>query len=198
MRYSKLNEVLAFKYTSKINNSSTPCTISQNHPCKPSYKISANPMNKRLGGILTCPHCESSLYVKNGKNKSKQRYLCKSCHRSFIELTNTVIYCTKKDVSTWTQFLNCLIKQFSLRRCAKELNISLNTAFYWRHKILDALREHSKTTELSGTITVHDTYLRRSFKGNATNNDFLIPRKPRIRGNTMSYESISEEHVCIL
>ena len=41
---------------------------------------------------LVCPHCNSKYIVKNGKNKDKQRYKCKSCRKSFITETNTPIY----------------------------------------------------------------------------------------------------------
>ncbi|WP_346867822.1 transposase-like zinc-binding domain-containing protein, partial [Clostridium sp. UBA1353] len=33
---------------------------------------------------LSCPYCDSSRIVKNGKNKTTQKYLCKSCLKSFI------------------------------------------------------------------------------------------------------------------
>ena len=45
---------------------------------------------------LVCPHCNSKYIVKNGKNKDKQRYKCKSCRKSFIPETNTPIYYSKK------------------------------------------------------------------------------------------------------
>ena len=48
---------------------------------------------------LVCPHCNSKYIVKNGKNKDKQRYKCKSCRKSFITETNTPIYYSKKDIT---------------------------------------------------------------------------------------------------
>ena len=30
-----------------------------------------------------CPHCQSTSVVKNGKLNGKQRYICKSCKKSF-------------------------------------------------------------------------------------------------------------------
>ena len=46
---------------------------------------------------LICPHCHNKYIVKNGKNKNVQRYLCKTCRRSFVRTTNTPIFSTKKD-----------------------------------------------------------------------------------------------------
>ena len=34
-----------------------------------------------------CPHCESTSVVKNGKLNGKQRYVCRSCSKSFNDLT---------------------------------------------------------------------------------------------------------------
>ena len=45
---------------------------------------------------LICPHCGNKYIVKNGKNKSTQRYLCKSCKKSFVLSTNTPIFSSKK------------------------------------------------------------------------------------------------------
>ena len=50
---------------------------------------------------LVCPHCNSKYIVKNGKNKDKQRYKCKSCRKSFIPETNTPIYYSKKYLSNY-------------------------------------------------------------------------------------------------
>ena len=90
---------------------------------------------------LVCPHCNSKYIVKNGKNKDKQRYKCKSCRKSFIPETNTPIYYSKKDIAVWIQYLECLFAQNSLKDCAEKCKISVSTAFFWRHRILDAIRE---------------------------------------------------------
>lgn len=42
-----------------------------------------------------CPHCESTSVVKNGKLKGKQRYICRSCKKSFNDLTKSALSCTK-------------------------------------------------------------------------------------------------------
>ena len=33
--------------------------------------------------VISCPHCESRLFVKNGKRKTTQNYKCKSCCKVF-------------------------------------------------------------------------------------------------------------------
>jgi transposase-like protein len=39
--------------------------------------------------VACCPHCESSLFVKNGKLRSIQKYKCKACCMAFIAKTGT-------------------------------------------------------------------------------------------------------------
>ena len=75
---------------------------------------------------LVCPHCNSKYIVKNGKNKDKQRYKCKSCRKSFIPETNTPIYYSKKDITVWIQYLECLFAQNSLKDCALLANSSIS------------------------------------------------------------------------
>ncbi|MDY3828202.1 MAG: hypothetical protein SOZ71_05400, partial [Clostridium sp.] len=46
-----------------------------------------------------------------------------------------------KDITIWIQYLECLFAQNSLKDCAEKCKISVSTAFFWRHRILDAIRE---------------------------------------------------------
>ena len=118
-------------------------------------------MNKKTME-LCCPYCGSSSIVKNGKNKATQRYLCKTCSKSFISVTNTPIYYSRKEINIWSEYTDLLFQGYSLRETIKIIPISLKTAFLWRHKILDALRENLKTKELCGQIQADETYFRES------------------------------------
>ncbi len=51
-----------------------------------------------------CPHCNSTSVVKNGKLNGKQRYICKSCKKSFNDLTKSVLSCTKLPLYKWVQY----------------------------------------------------------------------------------------------
>ncbi|WP_346871028.1 IS1/IS1595 family N-terminal zinc-binding domain-containing protein [Clostridium sp. UBA5119] len=57
---------------------------------------------------LCCPYCDSSRIIKNGKNKTTQRYLCKTCLKSFISVTNTPIYYSRKEINTWNEYIRVL------------------------------------------------------------------------------------------
>ena len=154
--------------------------------------------NINFEGNIYCPFCKSKVFVKNGKLKERQRYLCKKCCKSFNSLSNTPVSYTKKDMGLWNIYLSFLIDGKSLRYCSKELKISLSTAFFWRHKLLDALRENYGTQELQGEIQMDETYFRESFKGNHSKSDFKMPRPAYKRGTAASKRGISREQVCVL
>ena len=43
----------------------------------------------RAKKLTACPHCKSTNFVKNGHSKDGQRYLCKSCKRTFCSAENS-------------------------------------------------------------------------------------------------------------
>ena len=92
--------------------------------------------------IICCPHCQSKHFVKNGKKCGNQMYLCRNpeCKKSFVEQTGTILYGSQKGIDVWEKYIHCMIEKYPLRTCAKICDISLQTAFYWRHKILGALQ----------------------------------------------------------
>lgn len=132
--------------------------------------------------VTMCPYCHSTHFVKNGtkantygQKRNIQNYLCRDCHKSFGDTSNTILFSTKKHISVWETYIHCLVEKYSLRKTAKICNISLNTAFIWRHKILDSLQSIMNKVELNGIIEADETFLRLSFKGNHKN--FKLPRQ---------------------
>jgi transposase-like protein len=154
-----------------------------------------------------CPHCEHDEVSRNGKYHGKQRYICKSCRKTFTDFTLSPKHNSKKDVKQWIQYAKCMINGYSIRKCADEVNISVPTSFYWRHKILDAIRAFMGVGSVGGVIEVDEAFFRESFKGNhKKNTTFIMPRKSHKRGVKGSFSSktekrkrgISKEQVCVL
>ena len=139
-----------------------------------------------------CPFCGSEHIVKNGTAKGTQRLLCRDCHKTFSHVKNTVFARSKYSLSTWKLYVECMLNKFSIRKCAKECNISVPTAFYWRHKILDALREDMGATSLNGVVEADETFTLLSFKGSRH-----LPRKAHHRGTPATKRGLSKEQVCI-
>ena len=144
-----------------------------------------------------CPRCSSSYIVKNGRNRiNRQRYKCKSCGKNFSDSSHSPLRCSKKSVQQWLKYMKCMANGLTIRNSAEVVGIHRNTAFYWRHKILNALKSSLKDN-LSGIVEIDEVLIPESFKGNHSNSLFFyMYRKPRQRGATASeYTSLSKIRV---
>ena len=68
-----------------------------------------------------------------------------------------------------------MIEGKSLRYLAKELNISLQTSFYWRYKILEVMKNFDNHDKLDDIIEADETYFNESQKVSRN----IKNRKPR-------------------
>ena len=143
-----------------------------------------------------CPHCQSINIVKNGNVRCIQRFKCKDCGKTFSYTTNTILYKSNKSIETWEKYCECFLHKFPLRKCAEVCGISLDTAFNWRHKILDALQNMQSDTTLKGIVETDETFFPISFKGTKEEN-FSIPREAHNRGHSVSTRGLSQEMVCV-
>lgn len=147
---------------------------------------------------ITCPHCSSSYFVKNGTKGGTQRYLCRGCRKTFVADTGTILFQTKKPLSVWKKYIKCMMNRFPLRKCAKECGIDLTTAFNWRHKILDALQKMMSEVKLDGIVEADETYTPISYKGNhRKSRNFKMPRPAHHRGTRAGKRGLSKEQVCV-
>ena len=128
------------------------------------------------------------------KTAGNQRYRCKDCHKTFTAKSNTVQPQSKKSSALWARYIELMFQGKSIRKIARELKISVPTAFYWRHKILNILKKNYSPV-LKGVVEADETYFRLSFKGQKKN--FPKDRYPRKRG-AASKRGISKEQVCVL
>jgi len=143
-----------------------------------------------------CIYCGSSHVVKNGKRKDgTQRFLCRDCKKSFLPNSESVTSRTRKNLTVWTSYLNCMLDKKTLQETSRECGISMSTAFSWRHKILDALHEMRGKVFLDGTVEADETFFDVSYKGNHKN--FTLPREPHKRGHSVRTKGLSSEKVCV-
>ena len=76
-----------------------------------------------------------------------------------------------------------MLKGTSLAECAAECEISVQTAFTWRHKILHALQFDQSNRVLGGIVEIDDMFFSVSYKGNhKKSKNFTMPRKSYKRG----------------
>lgn len=145
-----------------------------------------------------CPHCPSKAVVRNGLSKGKQRYICKSCKKTFSDFTHSPIANSKKPVGKWLEYAKCMIMGYSIRKSAEIVNINIATAFFWRHKILEAIKKYMGLGVVEGVVEADETFLRVSYKGNHKHSKtFIMPRKARKRGQKASKRGISKEQACV-
>lgn len=147
--------------------------------------------------IETCPHCGSPCHTKRGFDQyGNQRYLCKGCARTFTARTRRVFATTKLSRSVWKRFAECHVDAISLRDSAKKCEVCLKTAFFMRHRLLEAMKKTlpSFQVEKGCGAELDECFFAESFKGNHKNSELKIPRRARRRSQaTDSYEKI-----CIL
>lgn len=142
-----------------------------------------------------CPRCLSLNVISWGKYKDRKRFKCHNCHRTFNELTGTVWHYLHSH-DKFKQFIFCMAQQKSIRASAEEVKVCESTAFFWRHKLLNALY-NVEQNRLKEVIETDETYILESNKGQK-DIVFQCSRKPRKRGGKASKRGISNEQVCIL
>ena len=113
--------------------------------------------------------------------------------------TSNITCKSKHTLETWSNYVSSMLAGMSLRDSAGVCGISHKTAFYWRHKVMASLSE-----VLAGKLTLQDiveadeTFFPVSYKGNhKKSKSFVMPRKPRHRGNEVHKRGISTEQVCV-
>ena len=114
---------------------------------------------ERFANGRVCPLCGCIHVVRNGHRKDgTQRYVCKDCGKSFVIATNSIVSGTRKDLSVWEQYIDCMMNGLSIRKTAVACGIHRNTAFLWRHKILDALQNMADDVTLDGITEADETF----------------------------------------
>ena len=141
---------------------------------------------------FSCPHCQSEDVISHGNYRGRKRYKCKSCKKTFNDLTGTsVAHLHKKE--EWQEYLKCVGKSMTLRKAAKHVGISYRTSFMWRHKIIGSFKDIG-CTKLEGIIEGDETFFLFSEKGNKN----ITGRKARKRGGKSTKAGINDEHVAVM
>lgn len=154
---------------------------------------------QRFSNGRTCPMCGSTKVVRNGKRKDGvQKYCCKECGKSFVAKSSTITSGTRKSLTVWMKYIECVMNWSPVRESAERCGISNHTSFIWRHKILDAMQIIRDQITLEGIIEADEAYLPISYKGNhKKNKEFDMQRAPHKRGSEVHKRGLSDELVCI-
>lgn len=154
------------------------------------YEVTNKIKENRFSKGKVYPYCGHEEVTRYRRYNKKQRYKCKSCKKTFTDFTRSPISNSKKDIDLWIKYVSCMINGYSVRKCAKEVGISVPTSYYWGHKVLDAVRAYLGMGSVGGGGEADELFFRESFKGNhKKSTNFSMPRKARERGPTGSYGS---------
>ena len=114
-----------------------------------------------------CPHCKSSHVSRYGKTpKGYQRYVCVDCHKTFGEKERPVWLGSHYPKKVWLEYIRLMNMDVSIRTIAEALHINPTTAFFWRHKILTALKDGKSDAVLEEHTQADETFTLLSTKGN--------------------------------
>lgn len=170
---------------------------------RPAGEASVAAVEMGVGEDRTCPHCGATGAVANGKARGMQRYLCRSCNRTFGATTATSLNgLHRKDL--WLPFGECLANGDTVAVSAKRCGIAVSTAFRWRHRFLSGI---STTAEkLKGIVEADETFFLESRKGDRVwtramegkSSEKKPDRKARKRGGKATKPGLSEEQVPVL
>ena len=90
-----------------------------------------------------CPRCYENHIIKYGKRYDRQRFKCKKCGKVFDERTSSIISSTKLPLDKWFKYITLLVNKATIRECASELDVSIKTSFFMRHRILDCFKYYT-------------------------------------------------------
>jgi len=141
---------------------------------------------------LMCPRCQGAKLYRHGQANGLQRFRCRSCGRTFNSLAGTPL-ARRRHKNKWLDYCATLLDPATtVRRSANTVSVHRNTAFRWRHRMLDWPRL-DRQTPLTGIVEADEMYLLESHKGARK-----LTRPARRRGGRASKRGISQEQVCIL
>lgn len=170
---------------------------------RPAGYTSLAAVESGVGEDRACPHCGTHGAVANGKSRGMQRYLCRSCKRTFGAVTGTPLSgLHRKDA--WLTFGECLANGDTVAASAQRCGIAVSTAFRWRHRFLAAIKTDNE--KLRGIVEADETFVLESRKGDRAwsraregKPSAQSPaRKARKRGGKATRRGLSDEQVPVL
>ena len=117
---------------------------------------------------VTCPHCHRQDVTKRGfddTQKHRQRYLCKSCHRQFDDLTDTVFAGHHRPLKTWILCLYLMGLNLSNAQIAQELNLNKDDAHQMTTQLREGIVAKKPRVLLQGEVECDEVYVIAGHKG---------------------------------
>lgn len=144
-----------------------------------------------------CPYCGSHVIIRYGHKCGKQRFLCKSCAKTFVPTTHTIMSNSHFPAEIWREVIKDTIHGNAIDYTAQRIGCSHQAVFDMRHKILMSLQQLPEISRVClGDVSEFDeTFVLDCYKGKEF--DGSAPRNPRKHGAKAEKRGISNEYVCI-
>ena len=147
--------------------------------------------------MCDCPYCSGNNVIRYGLKHNKQRFLCKSCAKTFVTTTNTIMSMSHQNTAVWDAMIEDTLNGNALSYSEKRLGISHQVAFNMRHKILLTLEDKCSATPtlLNEVSELDETFVLECYKGKRLPD--TVCRPARKHGAKAQKRGISDEYVCI-
>lgn len=144
-----------------------------------------------------CPYCNGNAIVRNGHKCGKQEYRCKTCGKTFVSTTNTLMANSHQPREIWESVINDTLAGEAIDFTAKRLELTHDLVYRMRHKFLLALSAllEEQCPCLQDVTEMDETYVLESYKGKQLPDS--VCRKPRRHGAKAEKRGISSEYICI-
>ena len=149
-----------------------------------------------------CPYCGSKHFVKNGHDSKsgRQRYICRECHSSFKDSTDTFFSHSRVSYNTWMTFIGCEVVGLSLRQEEAICAISKTGCFNMRHRLYHALSNYQNKRKLEGLCEIDCAYTSINLKGSKKDMPMLSKKRGKHKPDKdhKQLRGIFHHKICLL
>lgn len=82
----------------------------------------------RFASGMACVHCGSTSVKRIGKYRSRQRYLCKDCNKTFNDMTNTP-FSDSRYPEKWVKYIELLVEGYTYLQSLKNFKYAFLLPF---------------------------------------------------------------------
>ena len=163
-------------------------TVKGEKPLSPPTKPTQKKITKKGNdGIHCCVYCGSARLKSHGVTSAgNQRYICKSCGKTFTENHGSAIRYTHIDKDTWLEILRGIVNNHSTTVIARDTGLVASTIWLCRQKVCNAIKDMYGYNDLfNGVGEADEYYCRAAFKGKRDAEFFIytLRRMPRHHRN---------------
>lgn len=148
----------------------------------------------------TCQACGSKAVIHYGRTAAgTQRFSCKECGKTFVE-KGRLLKNTKLETWQWMRFAKCFVRQDVLRTISDECEVSMNTAWFMRFRMMELVKDKLPSFEIKAGVRIQadEIYMEESYKGNQKKAGFTMPRAPYRHGSKSHPAGMHYGRFCIL